>query len=108
LRHRQILSGLWTLPEDVWARCREPERQDAILKLQTAEVWSLYYRVTGVRRLGAHTVVVVEPVESGVQFVQFPRPEQQAPLTFHFVTEDGQEIDEIVGAESMYWPYAQP
>jgi len=99
------LSGLWTLPEDVWARCREPECQDAILKLEIAEVWALSHRVTSVRRLGAHTVVVVEPVESGVQFVQFPRPEQQVPLTFHFVTGDGQEIDEIVEAESMYWPY---
>jgi hypothetical protein len=99
------LSGLWTLPGEVWARCREPERQDAILKLQTAEVWSLYHRVTGVRQLGAHTVVVVEPVERGVQFVQFPRPEQQVPLTFHFVTKDGQEIEEIVESESTYWPY---
>jgi len=99
------LSGLWTLPEDVWARCREPERQDAILKLEIVEVWALSHRVTSVRRLGADTVVVVEPVERGVQFVQFPRPEQQVPLTFHFVTGDGQEIEQIMESESMYWPY---
>jgi len=47
----------------------------------------------------------VEPSERGVQFVQFARPEQWLPLTFHFVTEDGQEIEQIVEAESLYWPY---
>jgi hypothetical protein len=99
------LSGLWTLAEDVRARCLEPERQDAILKLQTVEVWALYHRAKRVWQLGAHYVVVVEPVERGVQFVQFARPEQRVPLTLHFATEDGQEIEQIVEAESMYWPY---
>ena len=99
------LSGLWSLPKDVRARCLELERQDAILKLQKAEVWALYHQVKSVRWLGAHYVVVVEPVERGVQFVQFARPEQWLPLTFHFVTEGGQEIEQIVEAESLYWPY---
>ena len=99
------LSGLWTLPGDVGAKCLEPERQDAILRLQKAEVWALSHQVKRVRRLGSHYVVVVEPSERGVQFVQFARPEQWLPLTFHFVTEDGQEIGQIVEAESLYWPY---
>lgn len=101
------LSGLWTLPGDIRARCLEPERQDAILRLQKAEVWALSHQVKRVRRLDSHYVVVVEPLERGVQFVQFARPEQWLPLTFHFVTEDGQEIEQIVEAESIYWPYPQ-
>jgi len=101
------LSGLWTLPGDVRAKCFEPERHDAILKLQTAEVWALLHRVKSVKRLDTHYVVVVEPMEQGVQFVQFARPERWLPLTLHSVTEDGQEIEKIIEAESPYWPYPQ-
>jgi len=101
------LSGLWTLAGDVRSKCIEPERQDAILKLQKAEVWVLLHRVKSIKRVGTDYYIVVEPVEKGVQFVQFPRPEQQVPLTLHFVTEDGQEAERIVEAESPYWPYPQ-
>jgi len=101
------LSGLWTLPGDVRAKCFEPERHDALLKLQTAEVWALLHRVKSVKRLDTHYVVVVEPMEQGVQFVQFARPERSLPLTLHFVTEDGQEIEKITEAESPYWPYPE-
>jgi len=101
------LSGLWTLPGDVRAKCFEPEHHDTILKLQTAEVWALLHKVKSVKRLDTHYVVVVEPMEQGVQFVQFARPERWLPLTLHFVTEDGQEIEKIIEAESPYWPYPQ-
>ena len=101
------LSGLWTLPGDVRAKCLEPEAHDAILKLQTAEVWVLLHSVKSVKRLDTDYVVTVEPMESGVQFVHFARPERQVPLTLHFVTEDGEEIEEVIEAESRYWPYPQ-
>jgi len=101
------LSGLWTLEGDVRSQCIEPERQDAILKLQKAEVWVLLHRVKSIKRVGTDYYIVVEPVEKGVQFVQFPRPEQQVPLALHFVTEDGQEVEKIVETESPYWPYPQ-
>lgn len=101
------LSGLWTLAGIVRNKCIEPDRQDAILKLEKAEVWVLLYRVKAIRRAGTDYYIVVEPVEKGVQFVQFPRPEQQVPLTLHFVTENGLEVEKIVEAESPYWPYPQ-
>ncbi len=101
------LSGLWTLPGNVRAKCFEPERHDAILKLQTAEVWVLLHKVKTIKRVGTYYVIVVKPTEKGVQFVQFPRPECQLPLTLYFVTEEGQEIERIVEAESRYWPYPQ-
>jgi hypothetical protein len=101
------LSGLWTLSGDVRAKCFEPEPHDDILKLKTAEVWTLLYRVISIKRLDTHYVVLVEPMEKGVQFVQFARPERQLPLTLHFVAKDGQEVEGIVEAESPYWPYPQ-
>jgi hypothetical protein len=101
------LSGLWTLPANVRTPCFEPARHDAILKLQTAEIWVLLHRVKSVKRLGTFYVVVVEPTREGVQFVQFPRPESWLPLTLCFVTEDGREVDRIVEADYLYWPYPQ-
>jgi len=101
------LSGLWTLPGEVRAKCFEPEPHDAVLRLETAEAWVLLHRVKSIKRLDRYYVVVVEPTEKGVQFVQFPRLERQLPLTLHFITEDEQEIETIVEAESPYWPYPQ-
>jgi hypothetical protein len=102
------LSGLWTLAADARSKCTEPERREAILKLQKAEVWVLLHQVKSIRCMDTDCYIVVEPTERGVQFVQFARPEQQVPITLHFVTENGQEIDKIVEVESPYWPYPQP
>ncbi len=101
------LSGLWTLVRDARTKCVEPAHQDAILKLQKAEMWVLLHQVKSIRRVGTDYYIVVEPAERGVQFVQFARPAQQVPLTFHLVTANGQEIERIVEAESPYWPYPQ-
>jgi len=101
------LSGLWTLAGDVRSKCIEPDRQDAVLKLEKAEVWVLLHRVKAIRRVDTDYYIAVEPAEKGVQFVQFARPEHQVPLTLHFVTENGQEVEKIVEAESRYWPYPQ-
>lgn len=102
------LSGLWTLPDDVRAKCIEPTASDAVLNLRQAEVWALLHRVLSVSHVGADYYIVVEPADQGVQFIEFARPEQQVPLTLHFVTGDGQELDKIVEPESPYSPFYQP
>lgn len=99
------LSGLWTLPADVRAKCLEPQRQEAVLKLQVAEIWALFHRVINIKRLETNYVIVVEAAASGVQFVQFSRPSEQKPLTLHFITQGGEELKDIVEAESPDWPY---
>jgi hypothetical protein len=99
------LSGLWTLPAGVRATCFEQARQDAILQLRMAEVWVLFHTVKEIRRVGTSYTVIVEPVEQGVQFVQFPRPERQLPLTLYFVTQEGHEIDKVEEADYWFWPY---
>ena len=100
------LSGLWTLPEGVREDCLEAERQEAVLKLDTAEVWLLFYRVVSVKWIGEQYAITVEPSGGGVQFIQFARPEARVPLTVYFVREgDGKVLETIVEAESIYWPY---
>lgn len=101
------LSGLWTLAGNVRTNCLEPDRQDAILKLKMAEVWVLLHKVKSIRRVDTDYYLVVEPTPAGVQFVQFARPERQAALALHFVTEDGQALEQITEADSPYWPYPE-
>jgi hypothetical protein len=97
------LSGLWTLPDGVRDRCFDPLRQDAILKLQTAEVWILLHSVKSIHRNGVTTVLVVEPTSSGVQFVQFPRF-GPSPMVLYFVTPEGRQIAQIDEFKSPEWP----
>lgn len=99
------LSGLWTLPADTRSKCIEAKRQDAILKLQDAEIWVLLHEVKEIRREGTSYTVIVEPRERGVQFVQFPRAAQQEPIHLCFVTPDGDMISELRETEYLYWPY---
>ncbi|MEA3377181.1 MAG: hypothetical protein U9R72_13405 [Chloroflexota bacterium] len=97
------LTGLWTLPDGARAGCIEPERQQALIDWEEVELWILLHRVEEVKRTDAAYTVVVEPVGEGVQFVRLPRPDQ-LPLTFTFVTEEGEVVDEIVEEEYRYWP----
>jgi dipeptidyl aminopeptidase/acylaminoacyl peptidase len=97
------LSGLWTLPEGARARCIEPERQQALIDWEEVELWILLHRVKRVRRADASYTVVVEPVKQGVQFVRLPRSDQ-LPLTFTFVTEEGQVVETIEEEDYRYWP----
>lgn len=98
------LSGLWTHEEETVGCVTNPERHDAILKLEMARIWVLLYKVRAIKRLDTHYIIMVEPTEQGFQFVDFPRP-GWFPLTLYFITEDGQEIDKIIEAEYIYWPY---
>ena len=102
------LSGLWTLPADARAGCLEPDTQQAVVNLEKAEVWALGYRVTGINREGNDYYFVGRLVGQGVQFIQFARPEPQANLILHFLTQDGYELMRISEAENPSWPYPDP
>jgi WD40 repeat protein len=99
------LSGLWTLRGGYMDGCLTPEREDAVLKLKSVELWSLLHRVLRIQRLGSDYAITVAPADKGVQFVQFPRPEDQKPITFYFVSVDGRLIERLNEAESVYFPY---
>ncbi|MCL4489708.1 MAG: hypothetical protein M1570_16510 [Chloroflexi bacterium] len=98
------LSGLWTLPDGVRSTCFEPAREDAIFKLEMAEIWVLLHSLKSVRQEGTNIFLVVEPTNTGVQFVQFARPVPNA-MILHFITPEGQEIAQINEYKSPLWPY---
>lgn len=100
------LAGLWTLPT---AGCLAQERQDAVVKFEAAEVWVLLHTVREVKRIDTSYAIVVEPVDQGVQFIQFsrpasPDPQSSPPLTVYFIAQDGHVVDSIAESDYIYWP----
>ncbi|MGB8689714.1 MAG: hypothetical protein WCD53_20570 [Microcoleus sp.] len=92
-RHEPIfMSGLWTI-EDSAFQCYKPQGiSQKINSGQLAEVWLLQHKVIRVEWQYNRYIMVVSPVERGVQFIQFPRVERQFPLILKVVAENGTEL----------------
>lgn len=92
-RHEPIfMSGLWTI-EDSAFQCYKPQGiSQKINSGELAEVWLLQHKVKKVEWQDNHYIMVVYPVEKGVQFIQFPRVERQFPLILKVVAENGTEL----------------
>ena len=87
------LSGLWKIPTDTILKCYEPQGgTKKINDSQLAEVWLLQHKVIRIEWQDNRYVMVVAPVEKGVQFIQFPRVERQFPLILKVVAENGTEL----------------
>lgn len=90
------LSGLWTLDSNTIMKCYKPEGiTEKINSDQLAEAWLLQQRIKKIEWQGDRYVMVVEPTQTGVQFVQFPRAERQSSFTLKVLNENGQELTTI-------------
>lgn len=83
-------SGLWSLleQEPALSQCYDAERIAQINSGQIAELWLIGHQVQSVQWVGDRYVIRVSSVDTGVQFVQFPRREAFATLPIQLVTED--------------------
>lgn len=92
-RHEPIfMSGLWTI-EDSAFQCYNPQGiSQKINSGELAEVLLLQHKVKKVEWQDNHYIMVVYPVEKGVQFIQFPRVERQFPLILKVVAENETEL----------------
>jgi len=99
-----FMSGLWTLIKDAaWAdriECHKPAAIQKINSGQLAEVWLLQHRSIRIEWQGNRYIIVVTPVERGVQFIQFPRVERQSPLILKVVAENGTELATLSAPDS--------
>jgi hypothetical protein len=93
------LSGLWTIPntiDSISNKCYASRQR--ILDLnsgKTAEIWLLLHKVKSIKWLENRYVMVVQPVNQGVQFIQFARVEQHPTPTLQVIAEDGRELEVI-------------
>ncbi len=90
------LSGLWTVVDQTWA-CYEGNQPEAINQGQMAEVWLMHHRLVSVQWQQDQYVITVEPAETGLQLVQFPRQEQGPSLPIVFMTLAGDTLAVMSG-----------
>lgn len=88
-----FLSGLWTVALEGLDKCHQQrETIEKINSGQLAEVWLLQGKVSKIKWQGNRYVMLVEPSQKGVQFIQFPRVENQASFTLEIVNKDSQKL----------------
>lgn len=90
------LSGLWTVGEAMDS-CHGGDRSDAINQGTLGELWIIGHRVTQLEWVEGQYVVTVVPTGKGVQFMQFPRQEQEASLPLVVRTVEGQALSVVSG-----------
>ncbi|NJL54439.1 hypothetical protein HC928_04035 [bacterium] len=90
------LSGLWTAMEETWD-CYSSSQPDQINNGQMAEVWLMHHRLLALEWQDNQYVMTVEPSESGLQLVQFPRREQGQALPLSLITVAGDVLPVMVG-----------
>lgn len=87
------LSGLWNYPEDQLWKCYKPQGTiDRINSGKLADVWLFQHKIKKITWQNNRYVMVVEPTQKGVQFIQFPRIENQPSLPLKVVTQKGEEL----------------
>ena len=89
-------SGLWTVEDTLW-KCYNANNVTQINAGKTAEVWVLSHRVTRIQWTGEQYVMVVQPAQTGVQFIQFPRRESRSTLPLKVITEAGTKLNVVAG-----------
>jgi hypothetical protein len=90
------LSGVWTALDATWA-CYDRNQPEQINGGEMAEVWLLNHRLLEVQWQQDHYVITVEPAESGLQLVQFPRQEQSLSLPLTLMTVAGETLAVMSG-----------
>ncbi len=89
-------SGLWTVVEDVW-NCYEGTAAEQINSGEVAEIWLIEHQIESIEWTGDRYQVVVNPVDNGVQFVQFSRRDTATNLPVSVTTTTGTSLTAVSG-----------
>ncbi|MGB3309386.1 MAG: hypothetical protein WBG32_06660 [Nodosilinea sp.] len=90
------LSGVWTAIDNTWD-CYSDDQPDHINQGELAEIWLLHHRLVGLVWQDEQYLVTVEPVDTGLQLVQFPRRDSRQGLPLNIVTTTGQALAVMSG-----------
>ncbi|MEB3313601.1 MAG: hypothetical protein VKL98_05595 [Cyanobacteriota bacterium] len=90
------LSGLWTAMEATWS-CYAGDQPDRFNQGQLAELWLIQHRLLGIEWRDHQYIVTVEPSQSGLQLVQFPRQETAATLPLSLISSTGERLPVLSG-----------
>ncbi|WP_017299651.1 hypothetical protein [Nodosilinea nodulosa] len=90
------LSGVWTAMDDTWG-CYSADQPEQINRGELAELWLLHHRLVNLVWQDEHYLATVEPTDTGLQLVQFPRREHNQGLPLSIVTTTGQALAVMSG-----------
>ncbi len=90
------LSGVWTALDNTWD-CYSGNQPEQINQGELAEMWLLHHRLVGLVWQDDQYLVTVEPTDTGLQLVQFPRREHSQGLPLNIVTTTGQVLAVMSG-----------
>jgi hypothetical protein len=90
------LSGVWTAIDDTWD-CYSGNQPEQINQGELAEMWLLHHRLVNLVWQDEQYLATVEPVDTGLQLVQFPRRERGQGLPLNIVTTNGQALEVMSG-----------
>ncbi|MBE9112461.1 hypothetical protein IQ273_24005 [Nodosilinea sp. LEGE 07298] len=90
------LSGVWTAIDDTWD-CYSDNQPEQINQGELAEMWLLHHRLVNLVWQDEQYLATVEPVDTGLQLVQFPRRERGQGLPLNIVTTNGQALEVMSG-----------
>lgn len=89
-------AGLWTVLEATWS-CYDGDQAERLNQGQLAELWLIQHRLLSVEWRDQQYIVTVEPSQSGLQLVQFPRQEVYATLPLRLVSATGESVPVLTG-----------
>lgn len=89
-------SGLWTALEATWS-CYEGEQPERFAQGQLAELWLIQHRLLSIEWRDQQYMVTVEPGQSGLQLVQFPRQEDAVTLPISLISVTGEKLPVLSG-----------
>ncbi|MGG6238064.1 hypothetical protein ACQ4N7_05445 [Nodosilinea sp. AN01ver1] len=90
------LSGVWTAIDNTWD-CYSGNQPEQINQGELAEIWLLHHRLVGLVWQNDQYLATVEPTDTGLQLVQFPRRESGQGLPLNIVTTTGQALAVMSG-----------
>lgn len=89
-------SGLWTALEATWS-CYEGDQPERFAQGQLAELWLIQHRLLSIEWRDQQYMVTVEPGQSGLQLVQFPRQEDAVTLPISLMSVTGEKLPVLSG-----------
>jgi hypothetical protein len=90
------LSGVWTAMDNLWD-CYSGNQPEQINQGELAEMWLLHHRLVNLEWQDNQYLVTVEPMDAGLQLVQFPRRENGQTLPLSIVSTTGQALAVMSG-----------
>lgn len=89
-------SGLWTALESTWD-CYNGDQPERFAQGQLAELWLIQHRLLSIEWRDQQYMVTVEPGQSGLQLVQFPRQEDFVTLPLSLISVTGEKLSVLSG-----------